>query len=119
MNVRAAEMKTVTLDDTEYSVREWHELSGSELNELADLLEKISAAEGRAFEKSITAFLKILLPDLTDAELSSDKKTRAMLFLKTYQQFLDSFSELSDRIDETMQRMKRKGFQKRLSNWKT
>jgi len=109
-------MKTVTLHETAYRVREWHELSGSELNELATLLEKISTAEGRAFEKSIIAFLKILLPDLTKAVLSSDKKTRGMLFLKTYQEFLDSFSELSDRMNETMQRMKRKGFQNRVSS---
>jgi hypothetical protein len=77
-------------------------LSGSELNELANLLEKISSAEGRAFEKSITAFLKILLPDLTEAELSSDNKARAMLFLKTYQEFLASFNELgSNKRNET------------------
>jgi len=63
----AAEMKTFTLDETTYSVREWHELSGSELNELANLLDKISAVQGRAFEQSITAFLEILLPDLTEA----------------------------------------------------
>jgi len=42
-----------------------------------------------------------------------------MLFLKTYQEFLGSFSELSDQINETMRRMKRKEFRKRLSDWET
>jgi len=45
-------------------------------------------AEARALEELVTAFMKILLPDLTEAELSSDKKTCAMLFRKTYQEFL-------------------------------
>jgi hypothetical protein len=81
-------MKKVTLHETTYSVREWHELSASELNEIANLLEKISAAEGGSLEELITAFLKILLPDLTKAELSSDSKTCATLFQKTYQDFL-------------------------------
>ena len=83
-----AEMKTVTLDETAYRVRERHDLSGSELNQLAKLLEKILAAEARALEELVTAFMKILLPDLTEAELSSDKKTCALLFRKTYEEFL-------------------------------
>jgi hypothetical protein len=81
-------MKTVTLDETTYRVREPNDLSGSELNKLAGLLEKILTAEARALEEPVTAFMKILLPDLTEAELSSDKKTCAMLFRKTYQEFL-------------------------------
>jgi|SRR5213594_936645 len=81
-------MKTVTVDDAAYRVREWHELSRSELNQLADLLEKILTAEARPLEGLVTAFMKILLPDLTEAELSSDKKTCELLFRKTYQEFL-------------------------------
>jgi hypothetical protein len=81
-------MKTVTLNDMQYRVRECHELSEPELSEIANLLGRISIPRGQSFEKSITAFLKILLPDLTEAELSSDDKTCAALFQKTRQQFL-------------------------------
>ena len=81
-------MKTVTLYETTYTVREWHELSGAELDEVANLLGQISSVEGHGFEELTIAFLKILLPDLTEAELSSDNETCAMLFQKTYQEFL-------------------------------
>jgi hypothetical protein len=81
-------MKTVTLYESTYTVREWHELSGAELDRVANLLGKISTAEAHGFEELIIAFLKILLPDLTEAELSSDDKTCAMLFQKTSQEFL-------------------------------
>ena len=81
-------MKKVTLYESAYNVRESQELSASERNEIAILLEKISSAEGGALEELITAFLKILLPDLTKAELSSDSKTCSKLFEKTYQDFL-------------------------------
>jgi hypothetical protein len=81
-------MKTVALYESTFNVREWHELSGAELNEIANLLGKISTAEGHGVEELITAFLKILLPDLTEAELSSDNQTCVMLFQKTSQEFL-------------------------------
>jgi len=81
-------MKTVTVDDTAYRVREWQDLSGSEVNQLAGLLGNILTAEAPGLEELITAFMKILLPDLTEAELSSDKKTCELLFRKTYQEFL-------------------------------
>jgi hypothetical protein len=58
-------MKTVTLNDMQYRVRECHELSEPELSEIANLLGRISIPRGQSFEKSITAFLRILLPDLT------------------------------------------------------
>jgi hypothetical protein len=81
-------MKTVVLDGMTYRVRESHDLSDRELSEIDNLLGRISTARGKGIEKSITAFLKILLPDLTEAELSSDDKTSAVLFQKTHQQFL-------------------------------
>ena len=87
-NRRAGEMKTVTFYESTYTVRESHELSRSGLNELTNLLDRISTAEGQAVQELITAFLKILLPDLTEAELSSDNQTCVMLFQKTSQEFL-------------------------------
>ena len=113
-NRRAGEMKTVTFYESTYTVRESHELSRSELNELTNLLDRISTAEGQAVQELITAFLKILLPDLTEAELSSDDETCAMLFQKTYQEFAASLN-LSDRINGKMLRVNLGVFPKRLS----
>jgi hypothetical protein len=81
-------MKTITLYEMAYRVRESHDLSSCELDEVARLLTEFSSADRHASEGLIIAFLKILLPELTKAELSSDSKTAATLFQKTYQQFL-------------------------------
>ena len=83
-------MKTVTVDDTAYRVRECHELSGSELNKLAGLLEKILTADARALEELVTAFMKILLPDLKKQSFRLTRKRVPCSFEKLTR----SFSEL-------------------------